>query len=346
VVKEAGAAPFGAARLHVVTGKGGVGKTTVAASLAFALAAGAGRRVLLVEVEGRQGLAQLFDSPPLPYEERRVASARDGGEVFALAVDPEQALLEYLELFYNLRRAGGLLKRLGAVDFATTIAPGLRDVLLIGKVKEAVTRVAKDRPGGKAYDAVILDAPPTGRIARFLNVSSHVAGLARVGPIRNQSDGVMAVLQSPQTAVHLVTLLEEMPVQETVDGVAELRGIEMPIGAVVANMVRAAVLDDAYLTDAAAGELDLTGVARLLEEAGLEPAQEIAGVLAVDAHEHADRMALQAAERAELAELGLPTVELPHLDGNTDVGALLQLADVLEESGLFRTVAEPPRGTR
>ena len=88
-------ADFPDVRLHVVTGKGGTGKTTVAAALALALATG-GNRVLLTEVEGRQGIAQLFDTPPLPYDERRVAVAPDHGEVSALAIDPEQALLDYL----------------------------------------------------------------------------------------------------------------------------------------------------------------------------------------------------------------------------------------------------------
>src|SRR5919107_5620314 len=127
------------ARLHVVTGKGGTGKTTVAAALALALATG-GRRVLLIEVEGRQGLAQLFDVPQLPYEERRVAVAAGGGEVLGLAVEPKAALLEYLQMFYKLGRAGTVLEKVGAVDFATTIAPGVRDVLLTGKVYEAVRR--------------------------------------------------------------------------------------------------------------------------------------------------------------------------------------------------------------
>ena len=231
-----------------MTGKGGTGKTTLAASLALALAEG-GRRTLLVEVEGRQGIAQLFDTPPLPYAERRIAVAPGGGEVRALAVDVEEALLDYLETFYNLRRAGRALRRMGAIDFATTIAPGLRDVLLTGKVKEAATRVEH---GSRVYDAVVLDAPPTGRISRFLNVTGEVSGLARVGPIRAQSDGVMAVLRSSLTAIHLVTVLEEMPVQETADAVAELRASGLVPSTVLVNMTSTPLLPADSLATAAA----------------------------------------------------------------------------------------------
>src|SRR6185437_378943 len=158
-------------RLHVVTGKGGTGKTTVAAALALALAS-AGRKILLIEVEGRQGLARLFDRPPLPYEERKIdigpGEAHDGrdpgGDVYALAIDPEGALLDYLQMFYGMRSAGVALTRLGMVDFATTIAPGLSDVLVTGKATEATRRKQSGSPSGFAYDAVVLDAPPTGRI--------------------------------------------------------------------------------------------------------------------------------------------------------------------------------------
>ncbi|KLL12325.1 ATPase [Protofrankia sp. BMG5.30] len=315
-------------RLHVVSGKGGTGKTTAAGALAVALATG-GRRVLLTEVEGRQQIAQLFDTPPLPYAERKVASAPGGGEVFALAIDAEEALLEYLEMFYNLRRAGRALERIGAVDFATTIAPGVRDVLLTGKVKEAVNRPDGTRPGGRAYDAVVLDAPPTGRITRFLNVSAEVAGLARMGPIRTQADSVMAVMRSEQTAVHLVTLLEEMPVQETVDGVAELRAAGLRVGGVIVNMVRTPLLADEDLARAGAGRLDVEELAAGVKAAGIAPAAGLVDALVAEAAQHARRVALERAERGEIDALGRPVYELPLVADGVDIGVIYQFAELL-----------------
>ena len=134
------------ARLHVVTGTGGTGKTTVAAALALALAA-QGRRVLLAEVEGRQGISQTFDVPPLGDDEVRLITDPSGGELWGLSVDAKAALLEYLQTFYKLGRAGSALEKVGAIDFATTIAPGVRDVLLIGKVYEAAGRTTGNRRG-------------------------------------------------------------------------------------------------------------------------------------------------------------------------------------------------------
>ncbi len=327
-------------RLHVVTGKGGTGKTTVAAAMALALAT-AGRRVLLIEVEGRQGIARLFDCPPLPYDERKVAlglgaqGTGQGGDVYALAVDPEGALLDYLEMFYNLRRTGKALTRLGVMDFATTIAPGLSDVLVTGKATEAARRRV-DRGGAHAYHAVVMDAPPTGRIGRFLNVSTEVSGLAKVGPIKTHADTVAKVIRSPQTAVHFVTTLEEMPVQETLDGIAELHeltGGAIRPGAVIINMARPAMLGGADLAAAATGSLDPSELAIGLKAAGISDNHGLAADLMTELRDHALQVALQNRERDELLTAGGPHYELPMIPDGIDLAGLYQLAGTLRQQG-------------
>lgn len=313
-------------QLHVVSGKGGTGKTTVASALALALARD-GRRVLVMEVEGRQGLAQVFDCPPLPYEERRLVTVSGGGELWGLAVDPETALLDYLDLFYNLKRAGGVLRKMGAVEFVTTIAPGLRDVLLTGKAVELVRR--SDKGHGTPYDAIVLDAPPTGRITRFLNVNTEIAGIAKVGPIRQQADGVMAVLRSNRTAVHLVTILEEMPVQETIDGIAELEDSALPVGGIVVNMMRPPLLP----TDAH----NVPTVSHLeagLVSAGISANADVVTALQAEAADHIARVDLEEVERQRLAVTGRPLYELPYLAGGMDLTGLQTLAGMLRKQGM------------
>ena len=319
-------------RLHVVTGKGGTGKSTVAAALALALAT-RGKNVLLCEVEGRQGIARMFDVDPLPYAERRLTTGLPVGDqrpgiVHALHIDPESALLDYLAMYYKLGRAGRALDKFGVIEFATTIAPGVRDVLLSGKVFEAVQRNSRNK-GAIDYDAVVLDAPPTGRINQFLNVSNELAGLAKVGPIKSQSDMMMTLFRSPRTAVHLVTVLEEMPVQETTDGIAGLRANDLPVGGIIVNLVRPRDLSPEQLA-----ATDPTAVAADLAAAGLEADGALVTGLLTEGREHAERRALETSQRALVAELGVPTYELPRLPQGVDLGALYELAGYLRDQGL------------
>ena len=296
------------ARLLVVTGKGGTGKTAVAAGLAVA-AAGRGRRVLVVEVEGRQGLAGLFGRSGLDHREARV-----GDGLSALAVDPDESLREYLER-YGFGPLARLLSWAHLNRFITAAAPGLGDVLLVGKVWEASTR--NGAGGGPAYDLVVLDAPPTGRVVPFLRAPETVAELARVGPIRSQADRVRDLLDDPgRTAVVLTCLPEELPVTETLEAVAALRQAGLPVGGVVANRVT---------RDRLGGRAGrLTALARdpgplveALAEAGAELDQAALATLVSEAR---DRQRLVGRERRLLKELragldGLPLVELPFLAG-------------------------------
>jgi anion-transporting ArsA/GET3 family ATPase len=306
------------ARLHIVTGKGGTGKTTVAAALAFALA-NTGKKVLLIEVEGRQAIAQLWDVPALPYAEQRLATTHAGGSLWGLAIDAEQAMIEYLDMFYGLKRSARGLKKMGAVDFVTTLAPGLRDVLLTGKVKEAVTRTDPD--GHNAYDVVVLDGPPTGRIGKFLDATKEVASLTKFGPINRQSDGVIKLLHGKQTAVHLVTLLEEMPVQETLDAATELAALGFHLGVVVVNRARPALIAD--------DQLGPEGVDVKLLTAGLRkvniPAIHSAA-LVTEMADYAQRQQIQAENSTRLDAVKAPRIELPDLNPPVELGELNELA--------------------
>ncbi|WP_084050190.1 ArsA-related P-loop ATPase [Mycobacterium avium] len=319
------------ARLHFVTGKGGTGKSTIAAALALTLAAG-GRKVLLVEVEGRQGIAQLFDVPPLPYQEVKIATAERSGQVNALAIDIEAAFLEYLDMFYNLGIAGRAMRRIGAIEFATTIAPGLRDVLLTGKIKETVIRVDKNRL--PVYDAIVVDAPPTGRIARFLDVTKAVSDLAKGGPVHSQADGVVRLLHSEQTAIHLITLLEALPIQETLEAIEELAEMRLPIGSVIVNRNIPTYLQPADLAKAAEGDVDADSVRAGLEQSGITLTdQDFAGLL-TETIEHATVVATRAEIAQQLDALKVARLELPAISDGVDLGSLYELSESLAQQGV------------
>ena len=316
---------FGA-RLLIVTGKGGVGKSTVAAALALA-GVRSGRKTCLVEVESRQTMSSLFSTAPWDFSEREF---RPG--LWGLSIDPEASLAEYLDLFYGAGRLSKLVVGSSAVQFATTAAPGVKDVLLIGKVKEMEQRRAPD--GRFVYDLIVLDAPPTGRIVNFLRAPEAAGELVGVGPIRQQAQSVVDMLLDPRrTHLQLVTLLEEMPVQETLEAVTQLRGLGVTMGPLIANRVERAHLDTAQ-TNALSRKTALAGIAASLGAAGLPAEPAVAEALRELGRGHAVRVALQAEMRARLDDaLDQPVLELPAIHADRFGPEQLEvLADVLEEA--------------
>ena len=191
-------------------------------------------------------------------------------------------------------------------------------MLLTGKVKEAVGRT--DPQGSNNYDAVVLDAPPTGRIRPFLDATKEVASLTKFGPINKQSLGVMELLHGPRTALHLVTLLEEMPVQETIDAVGDLAAADFVVGSIVVNRARPRLVTGplgsvAELTDSLTDALDGTGIGRAHAPA-----------LAEELVAYAERQQVEQTARDRLADAGRPLIELPDLHPPVALSELSQLA--------------------
>lgn len=276
------------ARVLFVSGKGGVGKSTVAAALAAA-GARSGRTTCLVEVEGRQTMSRLFDTQPWDFSERQF---RPG--LWGLSVDPQKSFGEYMEMFYGARRLSKIVVGSSAVDFATTAAPGIKDVLLIGKVKELEER--RDDDGRFHYDLIVVDSPPTGRIVNFLRAPDATTEMVNVGPIRTQAQSLVDMLTDPKrTHLQLVTVLEEMPVEETIESVVALEELGVTLGPVIVNRVMSPRFDPAA-AGSMADALDPTRVAKALKEAGIEGSEG-------DTADAADQ--LERLGRTHLSRLGL-----------------------------------------
>jgi anion-transporting ArsA/GET3 family ATPase len=224
------------------------------------------------------------------------------------------------------------MHRIGAVEFATTIAPGLRDVLLTGKIREIVTRAEKGKQ--PAYDAIVVDSPPTGRIARFLDVTKAVSDLAKGGPVHGQAESVVKVLHSELTAIHLVTLLEALPIQETVEAIDELRELGLPIGSVIVNRNIPNYFSPADLAKAAEGDVDADGIRAGLSKAGIALSDNDFAGLLTEAIQHATRIAARTESAEQLDELDVPRLELPALRDGVDLGSLYELAEELAHQGV------------
>jgi anion-transporting ArsA/GET3 family ATPase len=206
----------------IVAGKGGVGKTTVTAALAVT-AARAGLRVLVVEVEGKSGLPAMFGVTPLAYDETELTEG-----VRARFLTPDQALLEYLET-HGMRRISKRLAASGALDVVSTAVPGMKDILVLGKVKSLEE--------SRTADLIVVDAPAAGHAITFLLSARGLLDAVRVGPIRKQAADVVTLLEDPKRCqVVLVTVPEETPVSEAIDtafAVEDRAGVAL--GPVVVN---------------------------------------------------------------------------------------------------------------
>lgn len=219
-------------RVLIVSGKGGVGKTTVAAALAL-VAARQGRTVCLAEVDRKGSLPKLFDAPGLDYNPKEMSPG-----VWGMNIVPEDALGEYLEVQYHMKRISKAFTSTHFVDYITTAAPGLKDILVLGKIW--YLEQGRATPGGAPYfDTIVVDAPAAGHMLTFLSAPMGLSDALRVGPVRRQSDWLLNMLRDPaRTRVHLVTLAEEMPVSETLETSAALHErVGISSGAVFANAV-------------------------------------------------------------------------------------------------------------
>ncbi len=218
-------------RILIVSGKGGVGKTTVAASLAL-LASRHGRRVCLAAVDDEGSLPAIFGEDSLSYQPSEMSPG-----VWAMNVLPEEALAEYLDVQYHIRRVSKVFKTTHFVDFVTTAAPGLKDILILGKIWY-LERGARDS-SGQGFDTIIVDAPAAGHMLTFLSAPIGLSDALRMGAIRRQADWLIQMLRDPaRSRVHLVTLPEEMPVSETLETSQALAGrIGVNQGPTFANAV-------------------------------------------------------------------------------------------------------------
>jgi anion-transporting ArsA/GET3 family ATPase len=292
-------------RVLVVSGKGGVGKTAVAAACARA-AARSGRRVLLVEVEGRGGISALLGISSTGFEERLT---RFGFRV--LSITPREALLEYLWLFFRMRSVARALRKAKVVDVATEAIPGFRDLMVAGKLYELTEYRTRARRGHdrEPYDLVVMDAPPTGQLLPLLKAPATFRELLRVGRPARQLAAIDRLVRE-ETRVLLVAIPEEMSVVETVETVHAMEEAGLPAPSVVVNQVLPPPFPKGTRT--AGLRLDPLALVGILDKAGVEAKQDNAEELLEAIREQVRRVASQRRYRTRLAKTK-PVLELPFL---------------------------------
>jgi anion-transporting ArsA/GET3 family ATPase len=276
--------------LVVVMGKGGVGKTSVAAALGL-LAARQGRRTVVCEVAQQERLAGLFGARAVGHRELELVPG-----LFAVSVEPERAMHEWLRHQLKSGALAGLLGHSRLFGYLTAAAPGVAELVTIGKVWDLAQ--PNRRTGGAAFDTVIMDAPATGHGLALLAAPRTYANIARVGPIARQAGHIDAFLRA-ETSVLGVALAEEMPVNETLDLEARLAGeLEIAVDRVVVNALLPERLSEAEARRLRAAEGDSPS-ARAAIEAALGEHERARGQ-----REQLDRLR---------AEVRAPVATLPYL---------------------------------
>jgi anion-transporting ArsA/GET3 family ATPase len=316
---------FFAPRIHVVCGKGGVGKTTVASALAV-VAARQGRAVCVAEVDRKGSLPRLFGADRPSYRPSELSPG-----VWALTILPEDALAEYLRVQYHMRHISRILTSTHFVDYITTAAPGLKDILVLGKIWYLEQNRWGDAQGHE-FDTIIVDAPASGHMLSFLSSPIGLADAVQTGPIRRQADGLIDLLRDPKrTHAHLVTLAEEMPVKETLETAAALDAeVKIAQGVVFANAVFASSLEADEVTSITTRAEALAARA---QDVGIELDDEDIDALRGYAHWLAARCKIQRRHLDHLDKgLAQPIVELPYLfSAGLALPDVELLADAIEE---------------
>jgi len=296
-----------ASRVRFIVGKGGVGKTTVSAALALAGAA-EGLHVHVIELEGREEFLRCFDAEgPLQYESTTLYEHPSGGRVSARHLGPDEALVEWLR-DHGFGRLVGRLRSSGALDVIATAVPGIRDVLVLGKIKA----LARDFDA----DAILVDAPATGHSLSLLASPSSLMAAARSGPIRRQAEEVDQMLRDEtRCCVSLVTLAAELPVTEAVEAAF---GLEDRAGVALSSII---------VNQFAGGESLLRTNLAASEVATLDP--HLAHSIDVARWFTLARVDEEARQLSRLHhELPLEQMVLPRLEADTiDLSRLSSLAD-------------------
>jgi anion-transporting ArsA/GET3 family ATPase len=311
-------------KILIVSGKGGVGKTTVAAALAM-MATKAGQRVCIAEVDEKGSLPAIFGADALGYEPREMCPG-----IWGMRIIPEESLAEYLRVQYHMKRISKAFTSTHFVDYITTAAPGLKDILILGKI----WYLEQDRTTNERFDTIIVDAPAAGHMLTFLSAPSGLSDALRVGPVRRQAEWLVQMLHDPKRArVHLVTLPEEMPVSETLETAAALEDkLQITQGPIFANAVYSELFTPQE-EEMLAGSPDRSTLIKEARTVALNLDDEDLDALSSYARFLQSRRSIQESHLKDLkAGTQQPVIELPFLfSAGLALPDVETLADVIEE---------------